>query len=168
MRKSNCAGLAASSTSAPPQMPRARAPCRKPRTPAITSNTTLSPSSLDGGPRSVHRPSIPARTPARSGPRGAGCQPGQGEAFGPMTVHSQFKNPNRMDINDQPIAQRLIGKHVIVRSRNEGINFGKLEAADETGCVITDARRIWYHKPADSKMAWYEGVALSGLHRSSK
>lgn len=85
-----------------------------------------------------------------------------------MTVHSQFKNPNRMDINDQPIAQRLIGKHVIVRSRNEGINFGKLEAADETGCVITDARRIWYHKPADSKMAWYEGVALSGLHRSSK
>jgi len=73
-----------------------------------------------------------------------------------------------MDINDQPIAQRLIGKHVIVRSRNEGINFGKLEAADETGCVITDARRIWYHKPADSKMAWYEGVALSGLHRSSK
>lgn len=60
------------------------------------------------------------------------------------------------------------GKHVIVRSRNEGINFGLLEEADDTGCVLSDARRVWYHKPANSKTAWYEGVATTGLDSSSK
>lgn len=61
-----------------------------------------------------------------------------------------------------------IGKYVIVRSRNEGINAGILKLADETGCVLSDARRIWYHKPKDNKTAWYEGVADNGLHDSSK
>jgi hypothetical protein len=61
-----------------------------------------------------------------------------------------------------------IGKYVIVRSRNEGINSGYLKDADETGCVLSDARRIWYHKPKDGKTAWYEGVADNGLHADSK
>ena len=62
----------------------------------------------------------------------------------------------------------LVGKWVIVRSRNEGINFGKLKEATEHGCVIENAQRIYYHKPADNKQAWYEGVANSGLHSDSK
>jgi hypothetical protein len=62
----------------------------------------------------------------------------------------------------------VIGKYVIVRSRNEGINAGTLKLADETGCVLSDARRIWYHKPKDNKTAWYEGVADNGLHSDSK
>ena len=68
----------------------------------------------------------------------------------------------------ESITDSMIGRYVIVRSRNEGINAGFLKAADETGCIITEARRIWYHKPADSKTAWYEGVAQSGLSDDSK
>ena len=66
------------------------------------------------------------------------------------------------------ILNNAIGEYVIVRSRNEGINAGLLFKADETGCVLKDARRIWYHKPKDNSTAWYEGVAQTGLHKESK
>lgn len=56
-----------------------------------------------------------------------------------------------------------IGEYVLVRSRNEGVNAGVLEAADETGVVLREARRLHYHKPKDVNTAWYEGVANSGL-----
>ena len=59
-----------------------------------------------------------------------------------------------------------IGKYVIVRSRNEGVNFGKLTQADETGCVLEEASRLWYHNP--KKASWYEGVAQRGLKEDSK
>lgn len=61
-----------------------------------------------------------------------------------------------------------IGRYVIVRSRNEGINAGYVEDMDETGVVLKDARRLWYHKPKDSKQAWYEGVANTGVSKDSK
>ena len=57
----------------------------------------------------------------------------------------------------------LIGKYVIVRSRNEGVNAGYVEQADATGVVLRDARRLWYHKPAVESESWYEGVANHGL-----
>lgn len=66
------------------------------------------------------------------------------------------------------IGKDLIGKYVIVRSRNEGINACVITEMDETGIILKDARRIWYHRPADKKIAWYEGVAISGLDDSSK
>ena len=66
------------------------------------------------------------------------------------------------------ITDDLIGKYVIVRSRNEGVNAGYVEAADETGIVLRNARRLWYHKPADASESWYEGVANSGLSPDSK
>jgi hypothetical protein len=66
------------------------------------------------------------------------------------------------------ITQSAIGKYCIVRSRNEGINFGKVVMADKTGVVIEEARRIYYHKPLDSNLSWYEGVAETGLHSESK
>lgn len=66
------------------------------------------------------------------------------------------------------LTSAAIGKYVIVRTRNEGLNCGVLMAADETGCVLNDARRIWYSKPKDSKLSWYEGVAESGLASGSK
>lgn len=73
------------------------------------------------------------------------------------------------DQSDRPsILNNAIGKYVIVRSRNEGINAGILELADETGCVLKEARRIWYHKPKDKNTAWYEGVSQSGLSDDSK
>ena len=57
----------------------------------------------------------------------------------------------------------MIGQYVIVRSRNEGVNAGYVEQADETGVVLRDARRLWYHKPAIESESWYEGVANHGL-----
>ena len=60
------------------------------------------------------------------------------------------------------------GQYVICRSRNEGINCGFLEAGDETGCILAAARRLYYHKPLDSSLSWYEGVAESGPHPESK
>lgn len=62
----------------------------------------------------------------------------------------------------------MVGKYVIVRSRNEGINAGVVEIADNTGVVLTEARRIWYHRPENKNMSWYEGVAVSGLSTDSK
>ena len=61
-----------------------------------------------------------------------------------------------------------IGKYVIVRSRNEGVNAGIVKAADDTGVVLSDARRIWYHRPKDKAVCWYEGVAQTGLSDDSK
>ena len=62
----------------------------------------------------------------------------------------------------------VIGKYVIVRSQNEGINAGVVIQADETGVILAEARRIWYHKPKDKKLSWYEGVAKTGLSPDSK
>ena len=66
------------------------------------------------------------------------------------------------------VVKAAVGKYCICRSYNEGLNAGVVVAADESGVVLKDARRIHYHKPADNAVAWYEGVALSGLHSSSR
>lgn len=66
------------------------------------------------------------------------------------------------------LGQSYIGKYVIVRSRNEGINAGKLIEMDDTGVILEDARRLYYHKPANKELSWYEGVALEGLSSDSK
>ena len=66
------------------------------------------------------------------------------------------------------ITQSAIGKYVIVRSRNEGINAGYLEAASQHGCVLRSARRLWYHKPVEKFHCWYEGVSISGLSDDSR
>ena len=65
------------------------------------------------------------------------------------------------------LAASMVGKNVIVRSSNEGINFGEVVEADETGVILKDAIRLWQHRPADKSMSWYEGVALSGLTSDS-
>ncbi len=66
------------------------------------------------------------------------------------------------------LASRSVGKNVIVRSRNEGINFGEVVQADDTGIVLKDCIRIWYHRPENKASCWYEGVAMSGLSSDSK
>lgn len=65
------------------------------------------------------------------------------------------------------IYNSYIGKYVICRTRNEGINAGVVVDLDETGVILKDARRIYYHKPQDNKLSWYEGVAESGLSSDS-
>ena len=69
---------------------------------------------------------------------------------------------------EKTIASCMIGKNVIVRSKNEGINAGTVVLADETGVMLKNCRRIWYHKPKDKELSWYEGVAVSGLSDDSK
>jgi hypothetical protein len=83
-----------------------------------------------------------------------------GEVTKIASLFSEEKNNN--------ILQHAIGKYCLVRSRNEGINAGVVVDADETGVVLKEARRIYYHKPKDRTMSWYEGVAESGLHEDSK
>lgn len=70
--------------------------------------------------------------------------------------------------SDVGVAARMMGKYVIVRSRNEGINAGEVVEADDTGVVLKNARRMWYHKPAVKSESWYEGVANHGLSDDSK
>lgn len=62
----------------------------------------------------------------------------------------------------------MIGKYVLVRSRNEGINAGYLEDADDTGCILKECKRLWYHKPAVKTESWYEGVCNHGVSSDSK
>jgi len=62
----------------------------------------------------------------------------------------------------------MIGKPVIVRSRNEGVNVGIVVLADETGVELKNARRLFYHRPKDTNLSWYEGVAESGISDNSK
>ncbi len=69
---------------------------------------------------------------------------------------------------EKSIFKGLKGKYVIVRSRNEGINAGFVKKADDTGIVLKKARRLYYHKPLDTNMSWYEGVATVGISSDSK
>lgn len=69
---------------------------------------------------------------------------------------------------EETIASRSIGKKVLVRSRNEGINAGIVVLADETGIELKNVRRLYYYRPKDSSTSWYEGVAMTGLHSDSK
>ena len=70
--------------------------------------------------------------------------------------------------SSKSIAQRLVGKGVIVRSRNEGVNCGTVVCADETGIELKNCRRLYYHKPENKSLSWYEGVAMTGLGEGSK
>lgn len=66
------------------------------------------------------------------------------------------------------LGSQFVGKYVIVRSRNEGINAGKVLELDDTGIILEDARRLYYHKPINKELSWYEGVALEGLSKDSR
>jgi hypothetical protein len=70
--------------------------------------------------------------------------------------------------SDNQLYSGYIGQYVICRTRNEGINAGKVINLDETGVILEDARRLYYHKPKDKSLSWYEGVALKGLSDDSK
>lgn len=65
------------------------------------------------------------------------------------------------------LGNTFLGEFVLVRSKVEGINAGFLQEIDETGVVLATTRRLWYHKPKNKTLSWYEGVALSGVHEDS-
>jgi len=78
-----------------------------------------------------------------------------------------FGNQQQEDAPSK-LLEGYIGKYVIVRTRNEGINCGVIKALDNTGIILAEARRLYYHKPKDIKVSWYEGVSQSGLSSDSK
>ena len=61
----------------------------------------------------------------------------------------------------------MVGKYVIVRCRDAGVHAGYLESHNGRECVLGDARRLWYWKPANGA-AFLSGVAVEGLHEDSK
>lgn len=61
----------------------------------------------------------------------------------------------------------MIGVYVIVRCRDAGVHAGVLVNHNGRECVLVDARRLWYWKPAN-KAAFLSGVASEGLHDDSK
>lgn len=73
-----------------------------------------------------------------------------------------MSDPISEEISERNLYNRYIGKYVICRTRNEGINAGKVLELDETGVILEDARRMWYHKPINKDCCWYEGVAKYG------
>lgn len=83
-------------------------------------------------------------------------------------LKDSIKNETIEFIGDETVATIMIGKPVIVRSRNEGINVGIVELADDTGVVLKNARRLYYHRPKDKSLSWYEGIAMSGISNDSK
>lgn len=62
---------------------------------------------------------------------------------------------------------RYKGKYVICRTGNEGVNAGVVVDLDETGVILKDARRLYYHKPVNKDVSWYEGVATYGISTDS-
>ena len=64
--------------------------------------------------------------------------------------------------------QKYVGKYVICRSYNEGVNAGYVKELDDTGVVLTNVRRLWKHYPKNNDLCWYEGVSVSGLSESSE
>jgi len=81
-------------------------------------------------------------------------------------LQSLFNLQNNTESNN--LGSRYIGKYVICRTRNEGINAGKVIDLDETGVILQDARRLYYHKPINKNVSWYEGVAKYGISNDSK
>lgn len=60
----------------------------------------------------------------------------------------------------------FVGQYVIVRCRDAGVHAGRLVSRDGRECQLSDARRLWYWKPAN-KAAFLSGVASEGLDASA-
>jgi len=88
-------------------------------------------------------------------------------AAGPNTDVPDYIKQNNVTTGS-PVTDFAIGKYCLVRTRNEGLNFGLVVSADHTGVVIKNAQRLWYFKPSVQEASWYEGVALYGTSNDSK
>ena len=85
-----------------------------------------------------------------------------------VSEETSTQDVSKPQTSDSDLLSGFIGKYVICRSRNEGINAGKVVRLDNTGVVLDDAQRLYYHKPLNKNLSWYEGVAQSGISPDSK
>lgn len=68
-------------------------------------------------------------------------------------------------INDE---HPWVGKYVICRTHNEGVNFGKLVCARDRYVQLSEAQRLYSFAPKEMSASWYEGVAEYGISAESK
>lgn len=61
----------------------------------------------------------------------------------------------------------MIGKYVIVRCHDAGVHAGVLKAYNGRECLLHEARRLWYWKPANNASN-LSGVATEGLDGAAK
>lgn len=61
----------------------------------------------------------------------------------------------------------MLNKYVIVRCHDAGVHAGVLKQYDGRQCLLHEARRLWYWKPAN-RASNLSGVATEGLDDSSK
>ena len=66
-----------------------------------------------------------------------------------------------------PVTDTMVSAYVIVRCRDAGVHAGVLAWRKGRECELTDARRLWYWKPANGSK-FLSGVAVHGLDASSK
>lgn len=80
------------------------------------------------------------------------------EFDGPVTVAT---------LDSSNLDNKMTDKYVIVRCSDAGVHAGYLESYQGRECVLTEARRLWYWKPANGA-AFLSGVAVDGLDAESK
>ena len=85
-----------------------------------------------------------------------------------MLINDEGNNSTAIEASNESLYDSVIGEYVIVRSRNEGLNAGFLKKADRTGCVLSQAQRLYRPISKDKSLSWYEGVAQTGLSDESK
>lgn len=66
-----------------------------------------------------------------------------------------------------PYDNGMVRSYVVVRCKDAGVHAGFLESHHGRECVLKEARRLWYWKPAGGS-AFLSGVAVDGLDPSSK
>jgi hypothetical protein len=84
-----------------------------------------------------------------------------------LTIGEAKKLASMFGGRENPQQSTMIGRYVIVRCRDAGVHAGALISANGRGCVLSEARRLWYWKPANNA-AFLSGIAVHGLHNSSK
>lgn len=82
-------------------------------------------------------------------------------------TYGELKQIAAMFSDTKKLDTGMVGKYVIVRCRDAGVHAGVLESTNGRECVLNEARRLWYWKPANGA-AFLSGVASEGLDDSSK
>ena len=82
-------------------------------------------------------------------------------------LKSLFSEETVAKISSSGHDNKLIGRYVLVRCHDAGIHAGYLESSQGRSCILKEARRIWYWKPAENQ-SFLSGVATHGLDISSK
>lgn len=82
------------------------------------------------------------------------------------TLELAIKIANALDTNANTPASNpdsRVGQHVLIRTDSAGVHFGRLESRNGTEATLSDSRRIWSWKGANT----LNEVATTGIDQSS-